>query len=401
MPEKIALVFFAGNEVAQSADCNNRFLVDRNFYYLTGITEPMAKLVMVKDSEDVKITLYVLPKDDMKERWQGKRKVHSEYSEVSGISEENIRDLEQFTDDMYELYQNTELKFGYDGSSIMSAMKEFCTSLAQIRVPADIIDIKDYLTAMRMVKKPCEIEAIREAARITEDAIADTLEVIKPGMTEYDFFVKLEYEMARRSCLIPAFETIVAVDENVFYLHHNNPDRTVIKDGDVIQLDLGARVDGYCADISRAIFIGTSSDAEKMERREKLHGLIVTLRREAFKFIKPGETFKTLNEKMRAITWEWLVNEGLIQMKSESNEIDVNIVSNYYWHNTSHHLGLDVHDISDREKPFENGNCLAVEPGVYIKEWGLGFRIEDDVVVTEDGCSLISSGKDDLEVYPK
>ena len=85
-------------------------------------------------------------------------------------------------------------------------------------------------------------------------------------------------------------------------------------------------------------------------------------------------------------------------MKSDGEENDANIVSEYYWHNTSHHMGLDVHDISVREEPLREGNCLAVEPGVYIREWGIGFRIEDDVLVTSDGCELLSSGNDEPEV---
>lgn len=401
MPEKIALVFFAGDEVAQSADCNNRFLVDRNFYYLTGIEDPMTKLLIVKKGEDVVTTLYVLPKDDLKERWQGKRKTFAEYSEITGIDIDCIKELGEFDDDIYQVFQDNDLKIGYDGSSIMTARKEFCTKTVSNRIPEDIIDVKDYLMHMRMVKKTCELDAIRKASRVTEDAIADALKEIKPGMTEYDFFVKLEYEMARRGGLITAFETIVAVDDNVFYLHHNNPEFKEIKDGDVIQLDLGARVDGYCADISRAIFITKSDDEEKMRHREELHELIVTLRKACWEFIKPGETWKSLNAHMHNICYEWLENKGLIQMSHESDEKDVKIVSNYYWHNTGHHLGLDVHDVSDREKPFEAGNALAIEPGVYIKEWGIGFRIEDDVVVTETGCELLSSGKDDLEVFPK
>lgn len=399
MPENIALVFFAGSEVAQSADCNNRFLVDRDFYYLTGITDSKCSLVIIKEGKKVTTKLYVLPKDDMKERWQGRRKTHDEYAEITGISDSDIKDLDEFEDDIYKLFNESSIQIGFDGNSIGSETKTFFDNAVKNRIASQIIDVKDTLIEMRMVKRPCELNAIKKAAKITETAVKVSLKGIKPGMTEYDLFVRLEYEMAKRGSLIPAFETIVAVDDNSFYLHHNNPDKKVIKAGDVIQLDLGARVDGYCADISRAVFVGTSDDEVKMKHREELHELIVTLRKECWSFIKPGETFVTLNNRMREIVFDWLVNKGLIQMSSDCGEKDVSIVSDYYWHNTSHHLGLDVHDVSKREKPFEAGNALAVEPGVYIKEWGVGFRIEDDVAVTKDGCKLLSSGKDDLEVY--
>ena len=198
--------------------------------------------------------------------------------------------------------------------------------------------------------------------------------------------------------MIPAFGTIVAVAENSFYLHHDVPDMSEVKAGDIVQIDLGARVDGYCADISRALFIGTSEDEVKEAHKQSLHALIRKLRKEAFSFIKPGITLKELNVHMRGFVLTWLQNEGLIQMKSMEDGNDDNIVSDYYWHNTSHHMGLDVHDTSFRDEPLKAGNCLAVEPGVYIKEWGIGFRIEDDVLVTESGCELLSSGDDDMEV---
>lgn len=402
IPEKIALVFCAGDEVAQSADCNNRFLVDRNFYYLTGIVDPRVKLLLIKNEDSIKTSLYVLPKDDMKERWQGRRRTTEEYSELTGIDAADIKDLEHFDEDLYEVLKDSTLKIGYDGSSIMSATKDFYNTALKTRIADEVIDIKDVLTRMRMVKKPFEIECIKAATKLTEDAIEDALEVVKPGSTEYDLFVRLDYEMSRRGSLIPAFETIVAVDDNSFYLHHNNPDDKEMKLGDIIQLDLGARINGYCADISRCIFVGRSNreeDALKMERRDKLHELIVKLRKEAYAFIKPGETWATLNNHMKLITKEWLIAQGLIQMSSETNTNDVKIVAEYYWHNTGHHLGLDVHDISNRELPFEAGNALAIEPGVYIKEWGLGFRIEDDVLVTTSGCELLSSGRDDMEVF--
>lgn len=401
MPEKIALVFFAGSEVAQSADTDNRFLVDRNFYYLTGITDAKSVFVMVKNGKTCSETLYVLPKDDLKERWQGRRKTHEEYSKESGIALDNIKDLEEFDDDIFRIYQDSTYAIGYDGSSIMSDTKSFFDKSVKQRIADQVIDIKDVLIELRMVKKPCEINAIKKAAKTTEAAINSALKMVKPGITEYDLFVRLEYEMAKRGNLVPAFETIVAVDDNSFYLHHNNPDKKVVKAGDVIQLDIGARFDGYCADISRAIFVGRSEDSEKMKHRDELFELICALRKECWAFIKPGESFKTLNNRMREICYDWLLNKGLIQMSSETDGKDVNIVSNYYWHNTSHHLGLDVHDVSDREKVFEKGNVLAVEPGVYIKEWGVGFRIEDDVVVTSDGCELLSSGRDDMEVLLK
>ena len=124
----------------------------------------------------------------------------------------------------------------------------------------------------------------------------------------------------------------------------------------------------------------------------KLLELIQALRKSAFEYIAPGKTFAGLNSQMYDIAGKWLAGQGLI-----SDNFTVEEVRQYYWHNTSHYLGLDVHDVGPRDREFEAGNCLAVEPGVYIPEWDIGFRIEDDLLVTEDGCLLLSSGKDSPE----
>lgn len=396
--DNIALVLYAGKPERMSSDNDYRFLPDRNYYYLTGVEDEDTAVIIVKKVGKAEVSLFVPEKDSMKERWHGKRKTHKEYAELSGIPEERIFDQEMLDDKVFEVIQDKNVLIGYDGSSIKAQSKDFVNLALKTRSSEELIDIQKIMMNMRTVKKPEEIEAIKKAAKITEEAVDELKKFIKVGMSELDIYTKLEYEMARRGVLVPAFGTIAAIGENVFYLHHGTPDDITVKKGDIVQIDLGGRVDGYCADISRALFVGVSDDEELERRKSSLHGLIVNLRREAFKFIKPGITIPQLNTHMKGITYKWLLNEGLIQMKSDGEENDDKIVSEYYWHNTSHHMGLDVHDISVREEPLKEGNCLAVEPGVYIKEWGIGFRIEDDVLVTSDGCELLSSGYDEPEV---
>lgn len=384
IPEGTAVFVFAGKGRAMSQDTDYRFLPDRNFYYFTGLSYENGKLILVKDKNgECKEYLYALPKDDLKERWTGKRLAFSELSSMSGISENDIYSMDEFEDKAYEISREFEVLF--DATSIVDEAKTFAAS-------HNASDIGSVLTSMRMVKTKEEVNAIKEAALITEEALRDMKSIIHEGVTELELYTKLEYEMARRGSLIPAFETIVSIDTNTFYLHHSDPDLgAVAHDGSMIQIDVGARVCGYCADISRVYFL-CDKDIDEDDKRVELHGLIASLRKACWDFIKPGETFKTLNNHIMEIVAQFLLKHNLID---EGYTLDD--VRGYYWHNTSHHLGLDVHDICDREKAFEEGNCLAVEPGVYIKQWGIGFRIEDDVLVTKDGCELLSSGEDSLE----
>lgn len=388
IPEGSAVFLFAGKGRAMSQDTDYRFLPDRNFFYMTGLSYEEGKLILVKEHDgEVKTILFALKPDDLVERWHGKRMPYDVVANISGIDVSDIHDVHDF--DEYAYKYITEYRLLADGTSIAEECLKFIADHDAVD------DIGSVLTSMRMVKSKEEADAIAEAAVITEESLEQIKPLVREGVSELEIYTRLEYEMAKRGSLIPAFATIVSVGTNSFYLHHSEPeDETGVtaKKGDIIQIDVGARCNGYCADISRVYFVGDCEDEVAADRREKLLNLIRTLRKEAFAFIKPGENITTLNKRMREITGETLMKWGLLEEGYTEDD-----VKKYYWHNTGHHLGLDVHDISEREKSWEEGNCLAIEPGVYIKEWGIGFRIEDDVYVTHDGCRLLSSGIDSDE----
>lgn len=388
IPEGSAVFLFAGKARAMSQDSDYRFLPDRSFFYLTGLTYQEGKLILVKEQGgEVKTLLFALPKDEIAERWHGKRMSYEDVAKICGVDVKDIYDVKEFDEREYPYLTGYTLYA--DGTSIADERKRFMKEREAVE------DIGPALTSMRMIKSEQEAEAIRVAARLTEDALDELKPLVREGVTELELYTKLEYEMARRGSLIPAFETIVSIGTNSFYLHHSDPEDeggVTARAGDIIQIDVGARCEGYCADISRVFFVGDCEDKLAQERRQKLLTLIQTLRARAFEFIKPGESFTTLNKEMRRIVGETLCEWGILEPGFTEED-----VKNYYWHNTGHHLGLDVHDICEREAEYVQGNCLAIEPGVYIKEWGIGFRIEDDVYVTRDGCELLSSGTDSYE----
>ena len=391
LPDRIAALLFSGEEKQMSPDTTYRFFADRNFFYLTGLELPGFILVLEKNDGLITSKIYAPAHDSMKERWHGKRMDFEKIAEISGLPEEDILDLEKYEEKEYELIKNTDINIFLDFSAVMAKPKEIRKQIEKDGRKAS--DLSEITTPMRMVKKPHETESIREAARITEEAIDEMRKLIKPGVSEYELYLKLEYEMARRSSMEFAFETIVSCGRNAFYLHHSDPEKEgdgVAREGSIIQIDCGARYNGYCADISRVFFVGRPEGED--DKRMKLLGLIQDLRKAAKGFIAPGKTFAGLNSQMYDIAGKWLAEQGLINDNFSKDD-----VTSYYWHNTSHFLGLDVHDVGSRDSVFACGNCLAVEPGVYIPEWGIGFRIEDDVVLTTDGCRLLSSGADDLE----
>ena len=398
IPRGTAVLIFAGKSRPMCAGSDYRFLPDRNFFYLTGLEVEDARLILTKaDDGLVSVKLFARDRNEAEERWTGKRIPFEELARISGIAPGDVADIGEFDEYLYGLRQTMAL--AGDKTSITSEAKNLLASS-----DADVTDISEVLTRMRMVKDSREIECIRQAARITEDALAEMKKLIRPGVTERELFASLEYSMARRGDLIPAFPTIPTIGPNAFYLHHSEPETEsgeTATPGCQIQIDVGARVHGYCADISRVYFLGTATESSMREKqavphnadhRLQLHELICRLRARAWEFIRPGETFDSLNAEMKAITGQWLREQGLLPEGYSDAD-----VKKFYWHGTSHHLGLDTHDASVQGVRFEAGNCLAVEPGVYIPQWGVGFRIEDDILVTATGCELLSSGDDSLE----
>ena len=391
LPDSTAALLFSGEGKRMSLDSEYRFLSDRNFFYLAGIENPGFALVISKINGEVSTNIYAPARDSMKERWNGKRMDFADIAAITGIDVSEVLDLEKYEEKEFELLKNEDINIYLDCSSVME--KPFDLKSQVEKGGRKVADLSEITTSLRLIKQPCETDSIREAAKITEEAIDEMRKLIRPGVSEYELYTKLEYEMARRSSMNFAFETIVSCGKNAFYLHHSEPEKDgdgIALEGSIVQVDVGARVNGYCADISRVFFVGQPSGTD--DRRMLLLELIQTLRKAAFEYIAPGKTFAGLNSQMYDITGKWLAGQGLIPDNFEEAD-----VRRYYWHNTSHFLGLDVHDVGPRDKEFAAGNCLAVEPGVYIPEWGIGCRIEDDCLVTEDGCLLLSSGKDSPE----
>ena len=391
LPDRTAALLFSGEEKHMSLDSDYRFFPDRNFYYLTGLERPGFVLVIEKHDGRISSKVYAPAHDSMKERWHGKRMDFADIAAIAGLSQEDVLDLEKYEEKEYELIRNTDINIFLDSTSVMNKPKDLKKLIEKDGRKTS--DLSEITTPLRMVKSQHEIDSIRQAAKITEEAIDEMKKLIKPGVSEYELYLKLEYEMAKRSSMSFAFETIVSCGKNAFYLHHSDPERDgdgIAKDGSIVQIDCGARMNGCCADISRVFFVGKPEGEN--DKRILLLGLIQELRKAAFGYIAPGKTFAGLNSQMYDITGKWLAGQGLIPDNFTNEDVKC-----YYWHNTSHYLGMDVHDVGPRDKEFEAGNCLAVEPGVYIPEWDIGFRIEDDCLVTENGCQLLSSGCDSPE----
>ncbi len=376
-----AVILFAGHAPVASLDESYPFLANRTFYYFCGIEQEDSVLILTKEGEKDLFTphLYIYPREPEKEKWTGKRLSTEEASQISGIKD--VRVLEQLKSDIDDIISRGMI-IAWDESDNSHARAHLEQELAKTDRFDSATDISGSVTLLRVIKSPAEVDAIRTAIRVTEECLEVLEQNLRPGMRECEATAILEGEMIKRGSLFQSFSTIAAGGENTLCLHYPTP-KALIPDGAMLQIDTGARAGGYCSDISRAYAVNGKRDP----RQQALFELICECKKTALSAIHPGATIESVNIETRKTAAAGLRELGVIS-KSEPDALAV--CKNYYWHNTLHHMGLDVHDVCDREMVFVPGMVFAVEPGIYIPEWGFGFRVEDDVYLGEDGAQYLS-----------
>jgi len=378
LPERCYVVLFAGQSVPMSADSHYRFFADRNFFYLSGIDQEDSILVIRKNGSNVTTALFIHTCDPLRERWTGKRLTVDEATERSGADE--VFFLPVSTDYLMNLVNESSFSLATDSGIRPGPGMNFEQMAGKIRGEENLIQVAPLLTGLRMVKDKSEIEMIRRSIEVTDLAIRDALIILCLGVSELELLAAMEHGMSRKGCLLPAFPTIVAAGANAFCLHHSNPSGKEISRGALVQFDVGATVGGLCADISRVYPVGGAFS----DKQKAVYDAVRLCQEEAFRVIRPGVTLTEINQAVRRVAEAQLTKLGLLIPGEEQD------LGEYVWHNAAHHLGMDVHDVCVKEAPLTKNCVLAVEPGLYIRQWGVGFRIEDDVLVTEDGCEILS-----------
>lgn len=385
------VILFAGNAPTKSADEKYQFTPNRNFYYFSGIDEEEHILVIKKINDKVEEILFIKEIDEEKERWVGRSLRPDEAEELSGIK--NIKFMDEFNIYINKLANsNEELNIYLDlnREKYNSFANELIKKYPQIRIK----NIFPKIIPLRLIKNEEEVKNIKKAIDITIKGIHSIMNNIKAGMKEYELEAYYEFECRRNGIKDYAFKTIAATGENATILHYvdNNCE---VKDGELILFDLGAQYNYYNADITRTFPVSGIFT----ERQKEVYNAVLSVNERVINEIKPGIAFKDINQKARQWIGEECIKLGLIS--------DVNEVGKYYWHSIGHSLGLDTHDIdsSDRDTIFKEGMVWTVEPGIYIKEEGIGVRIEDDVLLTSDGVEVLTKNMiksiDDIEKFMK
>ena len=387
MKDNSVAILFSGVSKVASEDEYLPFCANKNFFYLTNIKQEHSALMLIKTLGEQKTYLFIDPYSELKEKWTGKRLTTEKAMALSDIK--NIYTTDNFETMLSLALSNENNQYGdidciyLDLSSPEQKLKEkFFMNDLEIQLRLDynnkeIVDIYPIMRDLRMVKSSAEIDCLIKAIEKTNNGISYAISKLAPGMVEHQIADHFEMYGRAHDRAPLAFSTIIAAGKNATCLHYPTQD-DVIKENDLILFDLGYSYEGYSADISRTFPVNGKFD----ELQRKVYSAVLGCNKAVIAYAKPGLTIRDLQE----YATEYLRKECLrLNLMEEGEDI-----RSYYYHNVSHHLGLDTHDISDREKPLVNGNVITVEPGLYFAKYGIGVRIEDDVLITLDGAVVLS-----------
>lgn len=368
-------ILFSGREIEKSLDENYPFFASNNFYYLTGIKEPDVVLLIVKTAAGlVREKLFIEEPDPVKEKWVGKKIDKEQAKAVSGIA--SIEYSKALAKEISDSVSFSRLYFDFKIPKHQS-FKVKDKQVQKLLKQCELKDLHPILARMRMIKTPEEIEAIKKANALTKEGFKEMKQLIKPGIGEYELAAFFEYYIKKEGADGLAFESIVASGKNATTLHYVT-NCSKLKSGDLVLFDLGARVNGYCGDISRTLAV----NGEMTFIQERIVRIVEFVQKEMFLAYKPGAVMKDLQNLTKKLFLEKCCDAGIIPRNQDITE--------FYYHGIGHSLGLDTHDLRpDGDLVLEPGMVLTVEPGLYLEKLGIGVRIEDDVVITDNGCEVL------------
>lgn len=386
-------IFFSGSLQGQNADFHQPFVPDSNFFYLTGIDQEDVVLVLFPDApREIWREMIFLPVFSkfmrQLEGWKFTSKDVTAYSGVQTVRDSKLLDRQliaalPFCEGVYidvSEHEGRRQVFRSMGHNFAERMRmEFPGHSLQRAAPL--------LRQLRTIKHREEIQQIRIAASITGKAINRVAEFIRPGVWEFEIEAEIQHEFLRNRASGPAFPPIVATGQNSCVLHYTaNHDQC--KPGDLLQLDIGADYGHYSADVSRVLPV----DGRFSPRQKEVYEAVLRLLKFGMDYLRPGVSLYEHQQIVAKEVERELINLGLLSLKdTEGQNPESPLYKQYFMHGVSHHLGLDTHDFCDRYAPMAPGMVLTVEPGIYLPKEGFGIRLENDIQITEDGYTDLTS----------
>ena len=387
LPPKSIAVFTANESMPRNGDEFYPFRQQSDFYYLTGIDEENAFLIIAPDypDESCREILFIEPYDEVKAIWQGEMLDAERAIEISGIR--TVKGSDSFyavlKDMAYSgygetLYLNTYEYPKYE-CNVETIQQRFNKDIKE-RYPLHSFGRSaPILKAMRLVKSDEEIATMRHACDITAMALRRCLVVAKPGLYEYQMQAELEYVFKYNNASGHAFAPIIASGKNACCLHYSK-NQGLLHDGDLLLFDVGCEYHNYASDLSRTIPV----NGRFTDRQKECYNAVLRVMKEVEQLYVPGNTINDINEATYRLMEQEMIGLGLFTADDVKQQ-DPNrpLVRKYLMHGVAHHVGLDTHDNLDKFIPFAPGMVLTLEPGIYIPEENIGIRIENDLLITK------------------
>ena len=380
------VILHSNDEMPRNGDQFFPYRQNSDLFYLTGINQENTILALCPDHpiQRNRETLFILKPNPQFETWHGQRLTKTEAIEISGIQnivwieefESVLAELMFYSENIYlNLYENTKYI-----SEVESKDKRFISQIKQ-RYPLHQVErLFPILTELRLTKEPEEINMVHHASTITEKAFRRVLNFVKPGVGEYEVEAEISHEFLIIRAQGHAFFPIVASGENGCILHYIENNQ-VCKDGNLLLLDFGAEFHNYAADCSRTIPV----NGRFSQRQKQLYDAVLSVFNKAKAMMVKGATISLINKQVCKLFEEEHVKLGLYSMEElHQQDAENPLYAKYFMHGVSHFLGLDVHDVGNRFQTLEPGMILTCEPGIYVREEGIGIRIENDILITEE-----------------
>lgn len=417
-------------ELARNRDSEFPYRHDSDFFYLCGFEEPGATLVLkVASNGGLETHLFCKPKDPEREIWDGIRLGPEAAPEILGVEfAHSNQTLDQKLSELLADQEAIYIRLAESAEAdrrLRHWMKQVRgQARSGINPPSQLHDVETLIHEMRLFKDAHEIDIMRKAAAISARAHVRAMQICKPGMREYQLEAELLHEFRNSGAQSVAYNSIVAGGENSCILHYR-AGATELRSGELCLIDAGCELDGYASDITRTFPVNGKFTGPQ----RALYDITLAAQEAAVAMTKPGNTFMQPHEAAVRVLTQGLLDEKLLKLAelgSLENAIESGAYRRFYMHRTSHWLGMDVHDVGSYREPIDNpskedkpwrilqsGMVITVEPGLYIRPaddiddayWNIGIRIEDDAVINNSGCELISRGvpvkADEIEALMK
>ncbi|MEK6550541.1 MAG: aminopeptidase P N-terminal domain-containing protein, partial [Pseudomonadota bacterium] len=388
----------------RNRDVQYLYRPDSDFYYLTHFPEPEAVAVLVPGRAHGEFILFCRENNPEKEIWDGRRAGLDGAREHYGADDAfPIDDIDEILPGLLENREKVFYSMGrfrdFDQRLLGWVNEVRGKARNGVHAPGEFVDLNHILHEMRLIKRPEEIKLMKRAARITAAAHRRAMRACKPGLMEYEVEAELLHEFRKGGSEYTAYPPIVGGGRNACVLHYID-NRDELRSGDLLLIDAGAEVDAYAADLTRTFPVNGKYSGEQ----RAVYEIVLAAQLAAIDHVRAGKHWNEPHEKaVRTLT------QGLKDLKILTGDIEGHIekgdYKRFYMHRTGHWLGMDVHDVGDYKidgtwRELEPGMTLTVEPGLYIAEgsadvdkrwWNIGIRIEDDVLVTRDGCEVLTA----------